>query len=98
MLPVFFTAGARGDLDDALAWYGSHAPEIVPEFRESLRAVVQRISDNPKQFPASPQETRRALLHRFPYLVIFRETRAAVYVVAVFHTSRSPRSWRSRVS
>ena len=36
MVRVFFTADARSDLDDALVWYAIHAPEIVPEFRESL--------------------------------------------------------------
>jgi|SRR5208337_1626182 len=95
---VLFTAAARADLDDALTWYEAHAPEIVPQFREALRAVVARITENPKQFPASPHQTRRALLRRFPYLVIFRETRAAVYVVAVFHGSRAPGTWRRRTS
>jgi plasmid stabilization system protein ParE len=95
---VFFTADARADLDDALSWYRTHAREVVLQFRDALRAVVSRISDNPKQFPASPHQTRRALLRRFPYLIIFRETRTAVYVVAVFHTSRDPKTWQRRTS
>jgi len=76
--------------------YEIRAPQIAPQFWEALRALVARIGDNPKQFPASPYETRRALVRRFPYLVIFRETRSAVYIVALFHTSRNPRAWRSR--
>ncbi|MGJ5176039.1 type II toxin-antitoxin system RelE/ParE family toxin [Bradyrhizobium oligotrophicum] len=98
MPQVFLTAAARGDLEDALAWYEAHAPEIVSSFREALRVTVLRIGDNPKQFPASPYRTRRALLRRFPYLLIFRETGAVVYVVAVFHTSRNPQVWQSRTS
>jgi len=75
---VFFTADARADLDDALTWYRAHAPEVVAQFRDALRTLISRISDNSKQFPASPHQTRRALLRRFPYLIIFRETRKAV--------------------
>jgi plasmid stabilization system protein ParE len=57
---------------------------------------MTRIADNPRQFPASPHQTRRAKLRRFPYLVIFRETSTAVYVVADFHTSRDPVNWPRR--
>jgi plasmid stabilization system protein ParE len=95
---VFFTADARADLDDALGWYAMQAPEIAPQFQEALRVVVARISDKSQAISASPQRTRKALLRRFPYLMIFREERAAVYVVAVFHTSRNPRTWRNRSS
>ena len=94
--PVRFTAAARADLDDALQWYAVRAPEIVPQFRQALRSIVERIAQNPRQFPPEAHDTRRALLRRFPYLVIFRETDEACFVVAVFHTSREPRIWQSR--
>jgi plasmid stabilization system protein ParE len=69
---------------------------MVPQFWESLRAAIARIAANPKQFPVGPHETRRALLQRFPYLLIFREAEEACYVVAVFHMSRDPTAWRRR--
>ena len=98
MRRVLFTEAARADIGDALAWYETHAPEVAQQFQDALRVVVGRIEQNPRQFPASPHNTRRALLRRFPYLVIFRETRSACIVVAVFHSSRDPRSWRARIS
>lgn|SRR5574337_1243055 len=98
MPPVLFTAAARADLDDAVAWYEDHAPEIVRQFRDAMGEVVGRISENPKQFAPASHQTRKALLRRFPYLVIFREERNAAYVVAVFHTSRDPRKWRRRIA
>lgn len=42
------------------------------------------------------KNTRRALLRRLPYIFLFRETHDAVYVVAVFHTSRDPLVWKQR--
>jgi plasmid stabilization system protein ParE len=98
MSRVRFTADARADLNDALNWYETHAPEIASQFRNALRVVVARIAENPRQFPASAYQTRRALLRRFPYLVFFRETDEGIYVVAVFHTSRDPTTWRRRSS
>src|SRR5271166_4368316 len=85
---VLFTAAARADLDDALAWYEAHAPEIAPLFREALRAVVARITENPKQFPPSSHQTRRAPLRRFPYLVIFREARGGLCRGGLSHEPR----------
>jgi plasmid stabilization system protein ParE len=74
-LRVRFTADARADLNDALNWYETHAPEIASQFRNALRVVVARIAENLLQFPASAHQTRRAILRGFPYLVFFRETR-----------------------
>jgi plasmid stabilization system protein ParE len=93
---VLFIEAARADLAEAVDWYDAHAAHVVPLFRESLRAAVARIAANPKQFPAGPHQTRRALLPRFPYLLIFRETDEACYVVAVFHVSRDPTAWWRR--
>jgi plasmid stabilization system protein ParE len=93
---VLFTDAARADLAEAVDWYDAHAAHAVTLFRESLRAAVARIAANPKQFPPGPHQTRRVLIPRFPYVLIFREAEDACYVVAVFHMSRDPAAWRGR--
>ena len=55
----------------------------MPQFRDALRAALIRISENPKQFPPAIKSTRRALLRRFPYILVFREMDDAVYIVAL---------------
>lgn len=96
MAKILFTKAARADLADAVRWYDTHAPYVVPQFRDALRAALRRVADNPKQFPPGYKDTRRALLRRFPYMLVFRETQDAVYVIAVFHTSRDPAIWQRR--
>ncbi|MBR1176701.1 type II toxin-antitoxin system RelE/ParE family toxin [Bradyrhizobium sp. KB893862 SZCCT0404] len=96
MARLLFTQAARADLADAVRWYDTHAPHVVPQFRDALRAALNRVAENPKQFPPTSKNTRRALLRRFPYILVFRETQDAVYVVAVFHTSRDPLIWKRR--
>jgi len=93
---ILFTKAARDDLVDAVRWYDTHAPHVVPQFRDALRAALIRVADNPKQFPSAYKDTRRAFLRRFPYILVFRETQDAIYVVAVFHTSRDPLIWKRR--
>ncbi|WP_375311880.1 type II toxin-antitoxin system RelE/ParE family toxin [Bradyrhizobium sp. A5] len=96
MAKILFTQAARADLVDAVRWYDAHAPHVVPQFRDALRAALARISENPKQFTPVLKNTRRALLRRFPYILVFREMDDAVYIVAVFHTSRDPLIWQRR--
>jgi plasmid stabilization system protein ParE len=75
---LLFTQAARADLVDAIRWYNTHAPHVVPQFRDALRAAMIRIAENPKEFPPALRDTRRALLSRFPYILVFRETHDAI--------------------
>ncbi len=42
-------------------------------------------------------DVRKAVVRRFPYVVLYREDAAEVVVIAVFHTSRDPSIWQARV-
>jgi hypothetical protein len=44
-----------------------------------------------------PRNRRRFLLHRFPYLLIYREREdGVIQILAVAHTSRRPGYWKER--
>ncbi|MBB4393317.1 type II toxin-antitoxin system RelE/ParE family toxin [Bradyrhizobium sp. ERR14] len=51
MARLLFTQAARADLVGAVSWYDSHAPHVVPQFRDALRSALIRIAEHPKQFP-----------------------------------------------
>ena len=95
---VLFTEAAQNDFAEAIDWYEDESLEVADRFEQAIDEIVRRIEDNPRQFAPSPFDTRRAVLRRFPYLLIFRERADACYVVAVFHTSRDPSLWQERVS
>ena len=71
MYPVIFTLAARAELIDAQDWYENEAPGLGRRFRAAVEAVIQRMSANPRQFPAVYKNIRRALLRRFPYALMF---------------------------
>jgi plasmid stabilization system protein ParE len=98
MRRVLFTRAAKADFDAAMEFYDSEAPEISDRFQQAVDDIIQRIEDNPRQFAPSSHKARRAVVRRFPYLVIFREHADDCYVVAVFHTSRDPGVWQARMS
>jgi plasmid stabilization system protein ParE len=66
-------------------------------FLDTLERAIERIGDHPGQFPEYALGTRRMVLQRFPYLLVFREAAAGVEVIAVAHERRRPGYWRDRV-
>lgn len=54
------------------------------------------IGESPDRWPAYLVETRRYLLKRFPFLVVYRQRDGAIQVIAVAHGCRRPGYWRDR--
>lgn len=44
------------------------------------------------------KDARRAVVKRFPYVVIYQEMPTEVLVISVFHTSRDPKEWQRRIA
>ncbi len=94
--PVRLTAAAEQDLLEAVGWYRKEAPHVVPGFRWRVRESLQRIGGNPFHFPAVQGEVRRALVHGFRHVVLFRLLPDSIQVIAVLHSSLDPQVWQSR--
>ncbi len=98
MSRAFVVRGAaRRDIDDAREWYELQQPGVGREFLDEAQATLIRVRDNPEGYATGRLGVRQALLSRFPYVVYFRVDPTVVVVIAVIHTSRHPRAWRSRL-
>ena len=49
--PVVFTQAAREELIDAQDWYEREVTGLGRRFREAIDAIIQRTTQNPRQFP-----------------------------------------------
>lgn len=99
MHPVIFTAAASAELIEAQDWYESEAEGLGRRFRTAVVTTVERMSANPRQFPVVYQQVRRALLRRFPYVLMFvieQDADETLTVIACFHGSRDPVRWEKR--
>jgi plasmid stabilization system protein ParE len=95
--PLRFTEAARAELIDAHDWYEAEAPGLGHRFRAEIDSVVERMADNPRQFPMVFKTLRRGRAKKFPYALFFLVEPEALLVVACFHSSRDPRQWQKRV-
>ena len=91
-------AEPRADLDVAAAyqWYEGERAGLGLQFLEELRAVYDRIAEDPLRYQDLESGIRRALLRRFPYSIYFAVESDVVVILAVLHVSRSPIEWQRR--
>ena len=88
---------ALEETEAAIAWYEQRSGKAAEMLLDELDQAIKRASENPGQFPLHEYGTRRIVLRRFPYLVIFRETDTSVEIIAVAHGRRRPGYWQDRV-
>lgn len=86
------TAEAEADALEAFKWYLDNALTERPalRFRDELKDCYRRIGESPERYPIYRRNTRRALLHSYPYGVIFRIEPKRVVVIALMHLRRRP--------
>jgi len=66
------------------------------DFVARVGVVLQGISAMPELHPVVYQDVRKAVVVRFPYIVLYQIEPTEVLVIAVFHTARDPKVWQSR--
>ena len=87
---------AELDLSDAARWYEEQKPGLGHQFLDEVLAIFSTLAEAPLLYPILHRDTRRALIHRFPFGVYYQVKTTAIVVVAVMHGSRNPRRWKTR--
>ena len=88
---------AKAEFDKDADRYEIQQAGLGVDFIAKVRDVLHRIATNPRLHAVVYQDVRKAVVNRFPYIVLYREEPGEVIVVSVFHTSRDPSDWQSRV-
>ena len=93
---VVFHPEALQEAEAATVWYARRSPRAAEEYLHELERAIDEIVSAPGRWPTFDLETRRILLRRFPYQVVYRETSQVIEVIAVAHGRRRPGYWRGR--
>lgn len=92
-----FHPQAWQEVEAADDWYRTRNPEASVRFLSALYDGLENIARWPRRWPVYYQGTRRFLLHRFPFSIIYREEADALSILAVAHHKRKPGYWKSRL-
>lgn len=88
---------AQSEIVGSLQYYEENDPALAEDLDELIDTAVQLVASKPDTWPAYLHGTRRYLLHRFPYSLIYREKDAVIQIVALAHHRRKPGYWSKRV-
>lgn len=81
----------------AYGYYSTRSERAGTAFLAELDRAIIGIAESPSRWRSHLHGTRRYIMRRFPFLVIYHEVGAALEVVAVAHARRRPGYWRGRV-
>lgn len=92
VLPV-----AVRELEDAYRWYERQRSGLGLEFLLAFAATVESVRSLPLGAELVALRTRKVLLRRFPYLVLYAVEEERILITAVFHGRQDPRKRSDRV-
>ena len=95
-LEVRIRPEAELDLADATLWYEERRSELGRQFLDEAASTFSLIAETPHLYPIVHRNTRRALMHRFPFGIYYQVEATAVVILAVMHGSRHPHRWKRR--
>ena len=85
------------EAESAARWYAERGPAAAVAFSEEVDAAESAIARLPHAWPRFDHGTRRYLLRRFPFSIVYRVQPTRILIVAVAHGRRRPGYWKSRV-
>ncbi len=97
MKPYWFYPEARAEAEAAFEYYKGKSLVAALNFDTELRATLNSLRKHPHLYAEYLRGTRRTLLGRFPYFVIYRELSGKIEIIAIAHAKRRPGYWKKRV-
>ena len=92
----YFHEDAETEFDKAVEYYEGCRPGLGLEFAQEVYAAIARVVQFPEAWTPMSRNTRRCLVNRFPFGVIYRVKSGYIEVVAVADLRRRPGYWRHR--
>jgi len=89
--------GAVAEARAAAQWYRERSALAADAFLAELDRAVERITENPEMYPHYVRGTRRYLLQRFLFYLVYREVSGKLELVAIAHGRRKPGYWKKRI-
>jgi toxin ParE1/3/4 len=97
MKPVEFHPEATAEWDAAVGHYEQCVPGLAIDLQKDVDAALQKIQAAPLRWMPYSKRTRRFLIRRFSYLVIFLKLADKILIIAVAHGKRRPVYWHDRI-
>jgi len=88
---------ALQDIQDAIDYYDDQQIGLGEKFENNVHKSITTLTKNPF-YQIRYENIRCFPLKKFPFMIHFelQETNELIRIIAVFHTSQSPKKWSKR--
>ncbi|MFN8256254.1 MAG: type II toxin-antitoxin system RelE/ParE family toxin [Bacteroidales bacterium] len=95
---IIISPEAEQELNISKEFYESKQAGLGKRFVKEVDNTINRIIENPVQFPKIKQkQVRKANVNRFPFGIYFAVKDSIINILAVFHFSRNPKKIKKRL-
>lgn len=95
-MKIEFSIYAHYELRDAIEYYNLKLESLGERFKDSILEGLKRIKEYPDAWEKQTETTRRYVLNRFPFKIIYRVKNNIIYVLAIACSHRKPEYWIDR--
>jgi len=88
---------AEREFAETVDYYNAQCPGLGYEFAVEVKSALERIASFPDAWPSFSIRTRRCIVSRFPYGVLYQARQDLVLVAAIMHLKRDPKRWQERI-
>ena len=87
------------EFEVAASYYESIYNKLSLDFISEVKAEIKRILENPTLLPIHKDDTRKILLSKFPYYIVYLidNNNDTVWIIAISHNKRLPEYWKQRI-
>ena len=94
---VIISPEAEVDLKEAFSWYEDKRTGLGYDFLLQVDAEINFINRNPEIHPIEYRGTRKHVIKRFPYKIIYFVEEEKMIVLAILHGKRRPDLSKKRI-
>jgi plasmid stabilization system protein ParE len=95
-MKIYFHTEAKKELLEAINYYNEFNDLLGSEFVKEFYSAIERIKLFPGAWSKLSKNTRRCLLNRFPYGIIYSVKDEQIIILAVIQLNKKPTYWKNR--
>lgn len=96
-MEIEFIEPALIELDDAITYYDLQSYGLGEKFLDEVLRTIKLISKFPQIWSKNTEHTRKAVMKKFPYSLIYSIHHNKIYIIAIAHHHREPEYWINRI-
>jgi len=96
-LQLEFHPDARLDALEPYDWYAERSQQAADAFQQELQDAGRAIQCSPERWANYLFGTRRYVMKRYPFVLVYRVATERIELVAIAHAKRNPGYWKERL-